>query len=855
MRGARFVRRGPMAGDFEGREFSLDWGEQSRVRELRIWQGSTEGGATTVIPGLQFIWETDVGATLRSPVIGPLSLGDDGRPVPTEDVTVLLHNDVVNGLYGHATDRIHSIGVITQDGPLQLLGKEIGDPYRWTLAEMPGSLMPRALVTGVFGRYDRSGLRGIGLRCAVDGVGPLLLSWGPGGRVVPVVEAGKPPRLDEERVPAAPAEHPSNADRFDHVGEPTPETMRPNPNHVRIDVRRIDQWDDALRIHAFDGAQKEFRFRKRGVDRDGRGWVDIYDGLDGSAVVHIGSNDAWIELTDGDTDLTRPALSPPAAPDGPTWDNVFSLDHRVDYLAWALRGLDISRLAPFNFQEASGVLRDEVFRGPAPGSRDFHIATTGKSTVVPNGWRFMGDVAGSNKARTASTFSDEESRQTWATSLGVSAEADALGAKIAYTNNSKAHGELTNASSGKDVSTVVEAMELSHSLVVDLAAVRLADGFRSAVDELKLDANEERIGEFVDRFGTHFAYAVTFGSKTWEQRHETEASVAAGLTTGTSQEQSLSAGYHNEIGGVQMSVSVGKSGEMGGSTKTGTGLDVSSSGSVGSASEPVPILLEVEDLTHLLSPVFFDDPYVYVDLKHAVDEFLDEFPLGFDYSDEPGGLRFEIFPPRLASKGRLLSEGLIVSRPVAGAPTTFWWLRGGKRHHIGKDLFDPKTAPLDAALIVATIGEAGIDPVKEETLQDYPDSGEEPATIEGVMIRLPSEPERVWLIGGGKRHVVPSEGLVEILGGWDSVAVVDRDMEELFLSATEEAKAPISAEGRMIRALVEGKVSDQVWVIHDRQRHLIANESGIHDRGGWWHVALVRPEVLAWFPDSGTPAR
>ena len=856
MRGDRFVRRVAMAGDPEGREFSLDWGEQSRVRELRIWRG---GASTSGLDGLQVIWETDDGAMLRSPVIGPVNLGNDGRPVRSEDVMELLHTDVVNGLYGHATDRINSIGVITQDGPLQLIGPEVGDPYRWTLAEMSPSVTPQALVTGLFGRYDRSGLRGIGLRIAVDGVGPRLLRWGPGGRVVPVVESGKPPRLNEERVPKAPAEHPDNAIRLDHIGEPTPETMRPNPNHVRIDVRRIDQWDDVLRIHALDGAQNEFRYLKRGVDSDGQGWVEIYDGMystDDSAVVHIGSNDAWIELTDGDADFTMPALSPPAASDGPTWDNVFSLDHRVDYLAWALRGLDISRLAPFNFQEASGVLLDEVFRGPAPGSRDFHIATTGKSTVVPNGWRFMGDVEGSNKARTASTFSDEESRQTWSTSLGVSAEADALGAKVAYKNNSKAHGELTNASSGKDVSTVVETMELSHSVVVDLATVELADGFRTAVDELKLDPTEERIAEFVNRFGTHFAYAVTFGSKTWEQRHETEASVSDGLTAGTSQEQSLSAGYHNEIGGDQMSVSVGKSSEMGGSTKTGTGSDVSSSGSVGSASEPVPILLEVENLTHLLSPVFFDDPYVYVELRQSVDQLLDEFPLGFDYSDEPGGLKFEIYPPRTPGRGRLLSEGLIASQPTPSGET-FWFLRGGKRHRISRGLFNPKTSPLEAALAIAIMDEAGgIDPIKDETLQEYPDSGEEPATIDGVMLRLPGQPKNVWLISGGKRHMVPSEGLVELLGGWESVSVVDRDHEEFIVSATEQAKAPVSAEGRMIREVDDdGKLRDEVWVIHDRRRHLITNEAGIRKRGGWWQVVLVRPEVLKWFPNSGTLAR
>jgi hypothetical protein len=161
----------------------------------------------------------------------------------------------------------------------------------------------------------------------------------------------------------------------------------------------------------------------------------------------------------------------------------------------------------------------------------------------------------------------------------------------------------------------------------------------------------------------------------------------------------------------------------------------------------------------------------------------------------------------------------------------------------------------------------GFDP--DETLQEYPASGES-AIIDGVMVRLPSDSRRVWLISDGKRHIVPSENVVELLGGWELVLVLPRreaasssaretvdkeSVEEVILSSTEQAKAPISAEGRMIRETDNGKIENQIWVIHDRQRHLITNESGIHKRGGWQRVALVRPEVLEWFPDSGTPAR
>jgi hypothetical protein len=829
----RFVRRTPLAGLPVGREFSVNWGDQSLVREVRLWFGHNGDW----FDAIQVIWRSDDGALLRSPVLGPARQTALGEPTRHDAAIVLDEGAVMNGLHGRlgSGDRVTAIGVITDTETLPLLGDDVGKSFRWELVEFPEDTYPGALITGMFGHFDRMGLRGIGLRCTVDGEGPRLIPTGTGGRVVPVTEAGKLPRIDETRVPASPSELLSNASRIDHIGEPTPEAIRPNPNHVRVDVRRVDQWDDTLRIHALNGAVQPFRYVRRRPVGDDSHMVDIYDG-DATAAVHFYAGNVWIEVSPGAPGLTRPVPPPPAAPDGPTWDNVFSLDHRVDYLAWALRGLDISRLAPFNLQESLSALQEEVFAKPAPGSRDFHIATNGKATVVPNGWQFVGDVAGSNKARTTSSFSDEESRKTWSTSLGISAEADALGAKVAYKNNSNAHGAVSGGSSGKIVSTIVETMELSHSLVVDLATVELAPGFRNAVEDLARDMRNTRIEAFIHRFGTHFAYAVTFGSKSWEQKHETEQSVSHSATTGSSQDQSIEAGYHGEVGGASGSVSWGSAGESSNSAKKGTGSSVSSSGSVGSATEPVPIMLEVEELTHLLSPVFFPDPYIHVDVRKAVDLFLEEFPTEFEYSDSSRSLSFEVYPPRTPGPGRAGREG----QTLQDENLRYWRIRGGKRHII------PSTAPNLEFLI----GREYVFKVTNQELERFQDSGEA-ATSEGLLKRADHSAKQVWWISGGKRHVVPSETVVDVLGGWDLVGV-HADVLDY-----EVAGAPTSIEGKMIK-LAEEDITDLadagVWVISNRQRHRIPIESGISSRGGWRHVAVVRKSVFEAFPDSGEPA-
>ena len=862
------------------------------MRQFRVWHGtipSNEVGQTlTVVRAFQVTWRTAAGELFVSPVVG----GIDPNSVDPDEVVALGEDDVVNGLYGYQSGLIHSIGIATQDGRLELTGGvPMGDWYELIPAKVLdrrgediGPLNPRAC--GLFGHYDRLAIRGIGVRFMVDGRGPTAITSASGLRIVPTVDAGRPPRLDEDRVPKAPSETDQNAGRIDHVGDPTPESKRPNPNHRRVDVRRIDQWDDTLVVSTLDGTVSSHAFEAHRADPGSGEPVDSY----GSVEVHLGA-ELRVVFEDGSvyTAAPRPA---PAAQDGPTWDNVFSLNERVDYLAWAFRGIDISRLAPFNLQEASGALGQEVFRSPPPGSRDFHVATNGKATVVPNGWQFAGDVSGTNKGRTTSAFSDEESRQTWATSLGISAEGDAFGAKVAYKNNSKAHGELSSASSGKTVSTITETMNLSHNIVVDLATVQLAPAFRSAVASLALDPRPERIMEFFGRFGTHYAHAISFGSKAWEQRHETEESVSESMTHGTSQEQSLDVGFHTPEGGGSASVSGSTDQESSDSSKSGSGLDVSSRGSVGSESEPVPVLLEVEDLTHLLSPVFFQDPLVYDDLRTEIDGFLDDFPSGFDYDDDVGAdLSFDIAPAATI----VAWEGFLVRKDANSAPDAWihsglsyeisaesrpfltigpvrerrssafppsptppsiegktifgvspdqrsWWVRGGKRHLVRTQPPDPEDREeMKRFFYLSGIGGSAT----ADIITKHPESGEQ-VTIAGKMLREKDSMTVWWVDADHVLRPVPSEVVVEVLGGWELVSTVNSFANYRLTSST----TPASVEGKMVRVATDQKV----YVISRRKRHRVRTDLAIRKRGGWQQVAVVQPEVMDWFPDSGVDA-
>jgi hypothetical protein len=287
-------------------------------------------------------------------------------------------------------------------------------------------------------------------------------------------------------------------------------------------------------------------------------------------------------------------------------------------------------------------------------------------------------------------------------------------------------------------------------------------------------------------------------------------------------------------------VSWGADSEASASTKKGTGLDVSSSGSVGSAAEPVPIMLEVENLTYLLSPVFFEDPLVHVDLRRAVERYLfEDFAAGvaFHYNDDGlDGLMFEV--SQGAGPAPVGREGQAVR--AEDDLGTIWWIRGGKRHRFG------------TGGLLTFAGGGTEQPITRVELEKFPDSGEN-VSIEGKVFSSEGDPSSVWWVGGGELHAVPSDVVIDVLGGWQMVQTVRTEATNGF----RRASAPTSIEGKMIRLADEDLSAGEapvVWVIHGSQRHRISDSLGVRKRGGWQQVALVRRNVFERYPDSGTPA-
>lgn len=703
---ARFDRRIPVVGPTttRGRQFSIDMGELSVLRELRAWLRPVRaddelsaylaapsqqrmrqvpeevrhprrldqiGSEFTVVAAVQLVWDDEFGERIATRPLGRPPRGADGR-IPAHDVATHLDvDDVVNGLHGTwCWGHVTSIGLITQLGELPALGSDLGETLSQTLASMVANrrVTAGARVSGLIGSSDRGGLIGLGLRCSVDGVGPTDLAVGD-GRFVTAVDLRAHPVHEDPPIGASADE--------------------PRPRFLRRDVWHVDQWDDIMTVSEADGSRRDYRFDRAEWDPVLERPVDIYlssDETEISAMPAYGARRARISgVTSGLDALVEPIFPERPAADSPGWSNVFSLEHRPAFLAFLFNGLNTARLNPFDLQDTTGAIAQPVFA--APTSEDgYHVAES-SPMIVPDGWHVVVDRTGSTSVSTVSTTTAEETRSSWEQhtcvggSIGASVGEGAggsggTGGSVAFQASQAAHAAFGASNRSGTTTTVNRVVTRDHYVVVDLSQVTLDAEFHLAVSELATLAEEvddrspwsserrlaQRIEEFLRRFGSHYVFGLTYGSTSFEHRYYSTSDVTATRDSGTSHEESVKADFKAQVGVANVhgsvSVSGGGSNTSGSTDESGQAHDTTGIVTIGSEGSPVPVMLDVEPITNLLSPIFFRQPAVHRVLRPLVEAVILERGRAIF-----GG------PPSVEPSTGEGDDGEAVAEPEAIAPT------------------------------------------------------------------------------------------------------------------------------------------------------------------------------------------
>ncbi|MGB3472508.1 MAG: MAC/perforin domain-containing protein [Erythrobacter sp.] len=234
-----------------------------------------------------------------------------------------------------------------------------------------------------------------------------------------------------------------------------------------------------------------------------------------------------------------------------------------------------------------------------PGNRDLSLDDN-LGLAVPFGLRGERVRDSSMKGREAIVTRASEYQRSYSLNFGSGSPFGATSTSMEFTN-----GASSSLSTMKAVSYVnVER----YALILDKPNIMLSDSFRQAVDQLASRQMTE--SSFIQRFGTHYARAVTYGGIAKAEKTMTSEEVKK--WSSQSVNTSASGAFKGMSAGVGGGTSLARS-NMKSSVFTNT--DFQGRGGTGGGSleswqvddnNTVPVRYDLQYLSDLISPAFFD---------------------------------------------------------------------------------------------------------------------------------------------------------------------------------------------------------------------------------------------------------
>lgn len=330
-------------------------------------------------------------------------------------------------------------------------------------------------------------------------------------------------------------------------------------------------------------------------------------------------------------DFVRPAPSVSAKADVSAGD-VFAVGYNLDNLGASMRGYDIIKQNPLKLNENDGGL-GQVFAKADP--LDYAIV---EKRTVPLGLKLIphGDQGSVMQSRLIT--SKVQFQKTVSTSLGVKVGVTALspkgealpakGSASAGVNYAESKTRGMSAGIRNSMASSIARHRL-YSLLLDEPFTQLSQEFIEAIDDAKRFGRFEQL---IEKFGTHYPRAVTYGSAAWKHNSYAESTIAQWRAD--SKDVNVQAGL--SLGGFSMESSTGRFVATQGSASSTVGVTTEESDAVGgtggqdtTTGTPYPILADLRPLHELLNPLNFpQEPEVYGpvrdNLARAIADYLEK---------------------------------------------------------------------------------------------------------------------------------------------------------------------------------------------------------------------------------------
>ena len=312
----------------------------------------------------------------------------------------------------------------------------------------------------------------------------------------------------------------------------------------------------------------------------------------------------------------------------------FTLPQMLGYLAASRRGYDLALQDPLYLNENPKL---EIFA--EPGQEKIYLA---ERRIVPANLHYIPESVQGTVFRKSLISSEQHIQETEAHSFGANLSVN-MGETASGIQRFKASAGFNNAKESSRSMTRGEmkaraigySRQKKYALVLDHVYTELSDAFIEAVEDAH---RNHRYQALIQRFGTHYPYAVTYGATARMTMDMDETSYANRL----SKSESFSANAGLTVFGVGGEVNMS---EQAGETTAQEGrmvneqvrfIAVGGNGSwdnngYSAGEDQYPILLDLRPISELLNPMYFPgQPEIYVtvrkNLEATIRRYLDSFP-------------------------------------------------------------------------------------------------------------------------------------------------------------------------------------------------------------------------------------
>lgn len=322
------------------------------------------------------------------------------------------------------------------------------------------------------------------------------------------------------------------------------------------------------------------------------------------------------------------------------------------YYRTAYRAFDITKMDPLRAYEGGQTGSNmEIFKEPT--SKEFFLDMNAGGSVVAFGFRYVGIDKGNANA-TASIVTDAaQLSETISQHTGQNIDHEMpTGPNITKSIREGSSSASESFSKTSNALSVAKTFNKDYMITVNKATARLSPSLKSDIMRLRAAQAkgapelEKECDWFIGRWGTHYSLATTFGGMMLFTRRVTEEDVRTATATGTSMEKSLKWGVSSKASvnilgllNVEGGFKFSKEDSEGNSKETKSmaerltnnsettivtlpagqtlGSAMNDSGSHG-YSHPVPIFFDLRPISELLSPVHFDDPVIYHEIRQTL---------------------------------------------------------------------------------------------------------------------------------------------------------------------------------------------------------------------------------------------